>query len=307
MNDDQSSGPICRVSRCQPCPVCGRGDWCGISQDGAVCVCMRVAEGARKTAANGGYVHVLGHGAMRPLRPRTVTLRMRQPTSDPARARAWAESAATCRAAACPAEVARLAAALGLTPESLQQLQVGWSSYHRAWTFPMVDHESHVLGIRLRFRDGGKKSMFGGHEGLFIPDGLTCAELLLIAEGPTDTAALWDLGFSAIGRPCCTGGTKLIVTLFKARRPSAAVIVADNDANQAGRRGAEALATVLAPYCPSVRIVYPPDGIKDIRQWRIAGLTARQFDAVVDATQPRKLTISSRLVTRPGKKVYCGH
>jgi len=47
-----------RVKRHSPCPVCGKPDWCGVSGD--LVVCMRVADGAIREAANGGWVHVLG-------------------------------------------------------------------------------------------------------------------------------------------------------------------------------------------------------------------------------------------------------
>lgn len=46
-----------RVSRCEPCPICGRDDWCSVGPGFAICVC--VADGATKTSANGGYVHRL--------------------------------------------------------------------------------------------------------------------------------------------------------------------------------------------------------------------------------------------------------
>ena len=108
--------------------------------------------------------------------------------------------------------------ALGVSVESLRRLGVGWSAKHRAWAFPMSNAAGDVLGIRLRLPGGKKLSVKGGKEGLVhsrrgplrLPSGRL---LLLIAEGPTDTAALLDLGFSAVGRPSCTGGVKLLVEL----------------------------------------------------------------------------------------------
>lgn len=46
-------GPIRRVSREEPCPVCRHTDWCGIGD--RVVICMRVPSG--RNAANGGWVH----------------------------------------------------------------------------------------------------------------------------------------------------------------------------------------------------------------------------------------------------------
>lgn len=48
-----------RVTRHAPCPICGRPDWCGISEDGAIAVCMRVTDGAIREARNGGAIHRL--------------------------------------------------------------------------------------------------------------------------------------------------------------------------------------------------------------------------------------------------------
>ena len=37
----------------------GKPDWCGVSQDGQICICMRVEDGAYRTTDNGGYLHKL--------------------------------------------------------------------------------------------------------------------------------------------------------------------------------------------------------------------------------------------------------
>lgn len=72
---------------------------------------------------------------------------------------------------------------------------------HDAWTFPVSDAAGVLTGIRLRLADGRKLSVRGGPEGLFVPADLGQPERLLIAEGPTDTASLLDLGLAAVGRP----------------------------------------------------------------------------------------------------------
>jgi hypothetical protein len=144
---------------------------------------------------------------------------------------------------------------------------MGWDG--EAYTFPMSSAEGHITGIRRRIPDGHKRSVPDSKIGLFIPDGLSKDGMLLICEGPTDTAAAICLGFDAVGRPNCNSGND-IVAQFAAGRP--VVIVSDND--KVGRQGAEALARQLLLYCPSVHIVYPPDGHRDLRNWFAAGLTA---------------------------------
>jgi DNA primase len=156
----------------------------------------------------------------------------------------------------------------------------------------MSDASGLVVGIRLRRPDGRKLSVRGGKEGLFIPADLPDGGRLLICEGPTDTAALLDLGFSAVGRPSCTGGTRHLVELVRLRRPSELVIVADGDGP--GQRGAEGLAATLAAYCAVVRVITPPAPHKDARAWKQAGATAGDVVALIDAAPVRRLQIRTR-------------
>src|SRR5205807_2246215 len=140
-------------------------------------------------------------------------------------------------------------------------------------------------GIRLRTGDGRKFSVRGGHEGLFVPAELTGVGPLLLAEGPTDTAALLDLGFDAIGRPNNSGGKGPLVALVCRLRPTEVVIVADNDGPGAdsdgpGRDGALDLARRLVIQVPRLQVLAPPPGIKDARAWRGAGATQ---ETIIDA------------------------
>ena len=111
----------------------------------------------------------------------------------------------------------------------------------------------------------------GGRSGLFIPTDLGQPKQLLVAEGPTDTAALLDLGFATVGRPSCNTGNALVVRLVRSSKCVETVVVADHDAP--GKRGASDLASQLVGYCRSVRVIAPPDGIKDARAWLISGAT----------------------------------
>jgi hypothetical protein len=128
--------------------------------------------------------------------------------------------------------------------------------------------------------------------------------MLLIAEGPTDTAALLDMGFEAVGRPSCSGGVGLLVDLVRSRRVKDVVIVADVDPHGAGQRGAESLAIALVPYCPSIRVIEPPGGIKDVRDWKNAGAGHDDIMAVVDATPVRQLVVCSKRIQLGGKRVH---
>jgi hypothetical protein len=277
-----------RVNKQYPCPICSKPDWClytGPNDSPMAVICARVESSNR--CGESGWLHRLRdfHGDWESPRltfTRSVAV-VPAPTTD------FAKLAADSQWAATPDAVANLATSLGVSAGSLRRLAIGWSSEHKAWTFPMQDVSDNVLGIRLRLPEGRKMSIRGGREGLFIPGALDQGSRLLITEGPTDCAALLDLGFNAVGRPSCNGGVKLLVDLMQKYRPTEVVIVADGD--EPGQRGAESLATVMCAYSTAVRIITPPVGIKDARGWKKNGATAAEVQAVIDAAPVRKLSI----------------
>lgn len=274
-----------RVSRSRLCPVCGRPDWCLVSRDTppSRAVCSRTPSPVRWGEA--GWMHHLGPDLRLPDRPVRRALAVRTVPD-------LAAMAARLAAAAVPERVARLAVSLGLTPDSLYRLGIGWDG--RAWAFPMSDSTGRVRGIRLRYPDGSKLAVKGGREGLFVPIELTGDGPLLACEGPTDCAAMLDLGFDCVGRPSCTGGTALVVGLVRRRRPCSVVVVADAD--EPGRRGAGSLAAVLATYCRDVRVVTPP--AKDAREWVRGGATRADVLAAINAAEPLRLGLEIRRAGR---------
>ncbi|MBI5865343.1 MAG: hypothetical protein HZB38_12705 [Planctomycetes bacterium] len=278
-----------RVSRDRPCPVCRKPDWCMVARDGGAAICARVE--SPKRCGESGWIHKLGGEAHRDL----PAVRRVEICAKPEPTRDFAALAAEYRSAVNPFDLIRLAAALGVSRDPLGRLGIGWDG--TAWTFPMRDAEGTIVGIRRRFPDGRKLSLTGGREGVFVPAkaavdaaivGQRCPTLL-IAEGPTDCAALVTLGFPAIGRPSCTGGVAIVRELARGRD---AVIVADAD--PPGQRGAMTLARLLALVCPTVRVFAPPAGIKDARAWLCAGATAADVQSVIDQSEPIKLGIETR-------------
>jgi hypothetical protein len=47
-----------KVTPKRPCRICHKTDWCGYSTDERTSICMRVSDGAKGTARNGGNIHV---------------------------------------------------------------------------------------------------------------------------------------------------------------------------------------------------------------------------------------------------------
>ncbi len=196
-----------------------------------------------------------------------------------------------------PGRLHQFAASLGLSVTSLCQLGVGWSAQHRAWSFPMMDPDGDVLGIRLRRPDGFKFAVTGGREGLFLPAADSDeSSPLYVCEGPTDAAALLDMGFRNVaGRPSCTGGIKLLAQLVQRRSPADVVIMAAGD--EPGRRGADNLASTLRIYAPSVRVIAPPTGIKDVREWLKAGATREDISQAIQAAPVLAMPVRARRVS----------
>jgi hypothetical protein len=286
-----------RVSRRHPCPICDHADWClvaGPADAPDAAICARVESQSR--CGEAGWLHRLRDDLFRPER-RSRRFRIDTPVVAPIDFAAMALDYKT--ALGCHAK-GLLAATLGVSERSLGRLGAGWSARHRASTFPMRDGAGHVVGIRLRGTDGRKWAVKGSRQGIFFSDTLnTCADRLLICEGPTDCAALLDLGFDVIGRPSCNSGNGSVLSLvladwrFVARE---VVIVADNDSP--GQRGAWKLATMLVSYVSCVRIFAPPDGIKDAREWVQSGATRFDIEFAIDAAPALQLTYGVKAVAR---------
>ncbi len=253
-----------RVTRAEPCPICGKPDWCGRSPDGSAAVCMRVE--SPYPTRNGGWLH---HLQEHPPPPRPAPRRPAPASSAPDVEILWRKW----RDATTAERRTRLAASLGIGPAAIEALRAAWAPPHLAWAFPMQDAAGRTVGIRLRAEDGRKWSVRGGREGLFVPD-RPPSPCVTVCEGPTDTAAAVELGLFAIGRPSCTGAVDLTVAFLRAGRFARAVIVADADAP--GRAGAARLAgKIPIPHA----VIVPP--AKDLRAWVAAGAGRAAFDTLL--------------------------
>lgn len=273
-----------RVSRTEPCPICNRPDWCGVSEDGGLCICMREAQGSIGTARNGGYLHRIAIDPGRSTTPWVRSVQIPIPAVDPAYN---AMQQQFCRDLD-PSRLGWLAGNLGLSTNALRRLGIGWNMEKTVYTFPMRDHEGVIRGFRLRAIDGQKFALKGGHDGLFVPTSLTGMGPLLITEGPSDCAAALDLGYDAIGRPSCLGAIWYTVEFIRQRWPVNVVIVGDADGP--GRDGAEKLAHDIVGISKTLKVIYPPDGVKDLRAWKNAGATVDHVQIAIDETETRQIS-----------------
>ena len=274
-------GDWLRVSARNPCPICEHPDWCGYTDDGAV-RCMRVTDepGWRRISSHsdGGTTfrpddEVEGHHQVR-----------RVSVAPPAsKLSNWKNVQAELLTDGMERSGLRnaLAVYLGVMSSHLFMLGIGWHKGHKAWSFPMYDHNLKVVGIRLRHPNGDKRAIKGSSDGVFATLNRV-ADLdgsLFICEGPTDTAAVMKLGiYKVIGRANCRANTGTIKHLAVDQD---VVIVADQD--EPGQQGATLLGNALQGIAKSATIVTPPS--KDIRTWVKAGATTTQFMELVCETQ----------------------
>lgn len=262
-----------RVTKQEPCKICAHGDWCTRSDRGACC--MRIQSSI--PLKNGGWLHLSDEKKKEIVRsapPPEPTIDAAGMISD------WDRQTN-------PIQLSDFASSLGVTYDSLRNLQCCRSKSHHAWAFPMRDGASQIIGIRLRYDDGQKRAVKGSRSGIFIPM-IPSQHTCWIAEGPTDCAALLSIGLFSIGRPSCSGGNHQLWIALKERRIRKAVIVSDNDQDKhrpdgerynPGVDGANRLADEM---CVETCVIIPP--AKDIREYVTLGGTSELLESIVSST-----------------------
>lgn len=251
-----------RVTKAAPCPICGRPDWCTVSE--RLVLCMRVQSNRPSHNSMGGWLHPVGQQPVKlppkqPEAPRIDAAKVMEEIS----ANDW------------PEMQRKLASSLGVSLLSLSAMGCAWSIAHHAWAFPMKSGEGHTIGIRLRNEHGKKWAVPGSRQGLFIPFGDT-HKRALICEGPTDCAAALTLGYYAIGRPSCSGAIDHTRHALNRLKVKEVIIIADND--DPGAQGAATLARSIA--LPTATVVLPA---KDLRSYLNLGGTAELLASLIDS------------------------
>jgi phage/plasmid primase-like uncharacterized protein len=276
-----------RVSRSTPCPICGKPDWCSVSDNGEVAFCMRIQSGM--PCKNGAWLHFLKarDRSRTPQHPAPMPAPVKQVAFDAARYHA------SIRKAWDSVWLDGNAVELGVNMDALERLQPGWDSFNKAVGYPMRDADGKVAGIRLRNSDGDKWAVAGSHDGLFYDPALVLGDdrELVICEGPTDTAAAYTLGLPAAGRSSCMTGLELLKALCFRLKVRLVTIVADSDSPKQkpdgslwrpGIEGAMALGSKLGRLH---RIVVPPK--KDLREWVGSGCTLKEWSDWVSTAKRR--------------------
>jgi DNA primase len=157
----------------------------------------------------------------------------------------------------------------------------------------MYNSAGGIIGIRLRRPNGFKFSVTGSRSGIFLPVDTPWSGTLLITEGPTDCGAMLDLGFSCIGRPDALSCIGIVAELVRQRGYNNVVVVGDDDAP--GQRGAESLASTLRAISKNVRIIFPPNGVKDAREWKGCGATRADVEAAINHAPYLRMAVKAVL------------
>lgn len=181
-------------------------------------------------------------------------------------------------------ELVPFAAELGVSCETLRRMGCFLpKEWPKTLGFPMRRASRKVVGVRVRPRNGRRKwALEGSRNALFIPTDID-TDPLFVVEGPTDTAAMIHLGFSAIGRPDAQSAMDDAVRVAHGRD---VVLLADND--KVGIESVKRLAHKVIGYAIRLRLMIPPAGIKDARAWVAAGATCDDIvDALDNATEYR--------------------
>ena len=281
------------VSRSNPCPVCGRVTWCSLGEEDGV-YCMR----SMKVEHEGGFPPpgwtVLkrnpsdGGVFLKPTSIINQRLDHQTPMSrprflkysEPIRLANWSSiQDELCNNIECHPKLQELMMYFGLDdPIHLISLGLGWHSKYEAWSFPMYDYRNTVVGIRLRQIPLGQFAIKGSRQGIFRSEDALENDFIMVAEGPSDTAALMSIGFDAIGRPSCRGAVGTTTKLLNGKD---VVIVSDNDGP--GKTGAGDLASELAGACSRVRIIVPTR--KDAREAIAYGATKQDFENLISKAE----------------------
>lgn len=273
-----------RVSKRKPCEICSGTNWCLVAKDGKSCICPRVE--SKRIYGDAGFLHVLEGVVYEAPKKRPAKL-MQAPLFQDFRVLSQRY-----RQALGEKQAIDLSDKLGISIDSLIHIGAGWCEESRAFSFPMYNEQQVVVGIRLRKLDGPKFAVSGSKNGLFIPLDLHADSRVFILEGPTDTAAMLDLGFDAIGRPSCSSCVAMTRVWVESRRIDEIVIVSDRDEPKPhptrgmwtpGQEGTKVLADELKKVA-SVKVIMPPSG-KDARQWLRDGATYEEVIETIDSVE----------------------
>lgn len=276
-----------RVTAENCCPICGKPDWCLISQDGSKALCQRKQSVERW--GNAGWLHNLksSDGSA------TDTESSYTPSEQSSTSKTTLtdseihEYLSETQVNMSPKRRKFFSEAFQFDLSVIDEMHVGVDLLRGAWVFPMFgrDRDASPTGFRLRAINTNRKwALRGSKAGLFYA-GPAGEEDLWVVEGPTDCAALACLGLWSIGLPSINSGHQIVRAHVvdmarKGLAPRRIVWVVEGD--EAGRCY-EQLAVKFLAKCgvPTVSVWLPPQ-YKDIRDWYCDGVSKEVLMSIAD-------------------------
>lgn len=216
-----------RVSKPEPCPVCGKPDYCTRTIDGTAVKCMRVESDKPIEGSDGGlgWLHLLEN----PLPPLPAPKEVKKKAD-------WGkECKAMFEHEQAHAKRCAVADSLSVSVESLESLRVGigWDEWNGAEfsSWPSRDSNGRCIGYIRRYNDSAKRTNQGGSTGVFYASKWwTRPGPLFVVEGGSDVAACESNKLCAIGRASNTmSGECIRHMIVKQNCKKKVIVVAERD------------------------------------------------------------------------------
>jgi hypothetical protein len=186
------------------CPMCGKQDWCSQSPDGGAFDCKRGK--GQQVPAGFQYVKDSAQGVIIKLIDQSLVV---APTAE-AIQKANVDKLTTDQCNALHEQYLKdignraetLAKDLGVSRDSLSNLEVGYDIQRMCFTFPERDHDQNIIGFATRGVDGKKLCIKGSRRAATIPNCWDGGEgPIFLVEGASDVAACITMGMNVLGRP----------------------------------------------------------------------------------------------------------
>lgn len=278
------------------CPVCGKPDWCLLKDDGSAAVCQRIS--SDKKFGEAGHIHLINGKPTATKAKRKLSVQQLD--------NLWQNFYSRWHGVSNRGSILTL---FGLANQENSEALVNITDDYpigydgTRLFFKFVDPHKHkyspdvyeriITGIQGRDISGKKKMISGSSLGLFMPNYNWHEEVIVIAEGVSDTlyAKLYNPAAYVIGRPNAIAATKLLVKWFRSLNHDLRLLfLIDNDPDEAGKHGAENIIKGLIE--EKVTGLYKclgPKKHKDFREAICSGVTQVQYDKFRKTIQPRKL------------------
>ncbi len=233
MESYHTKGQWQRVSKANPCPVCGKPDACKVSGDGAVVMCLRIRQGAFKES-KGWHFHRIGEQAHRQAPGSTHYVGKAH--------RTYPSAEAAMEAAGASVDGGKLSKVYAYHNRDGQEVM-------RVGRFDLADGNKQFRPVSLAnagWRIGDPK----GKLPLYRLDELPADGTVFVCEGEKATDAARGIGLAAT--TSAHGSSAADRTDWTPLAGRAVVILPDND--EPGRKYAQAVARILAELHEPARI-----------------------------------------------------